>query len=100
MSKKGRRRWTAKQKWQIIAEARQADNTVSEVCRRHGIGTGQFYAWEKKAHQGALEALRGQRRGRKQEAALSQMQTELNRMRKVVAELSAENLELKKGRWP
>lgn len=100
MSKKKRRRWTAKQKWQIIAEARQTENSVSEVCRRHGIGTGQFYTWEKKARQGALEALRANRRKGKQDAALSQMQVELDRMRKVVAELSAENLELKKGRWP
>lgn len=100
MAKKGRRRWTAEQKWQIVAEGRQADNPVSEVCRRHGISAGQFYAWEKKAKQGALEGLRHTRRGNKKDTALNQAEMELTRLRKVVAELSAENLELKKGRWP
>ncbi|MHA2065231.1 MAG: transposase [Candidatus Thorarchaeota archaeon] len=37
-----------------MEEARKTDSTVSEVCRRYGIGTGQFYAWEKHARQGAL----------------------------------------------
>ena len=42
----------------MIEEARKTDSTISEVCRRHGIGTGQFYAWEKHARRGALAALR------------------------------------------
>jgi transposase len=49
MSSRKRRRWTAEQKLQIIEEARQSDTTVSEVRRRHGIGTGQFYEWERLA---------------------------------------------------
>ncbi len=47
MSSQKRRHWKAEEKYQMIAEARQTDSTVSEVCRRHGIGTGQFYACEK-----------------------------------------------------
>jgi transposase-like protein len=38
---------------------------VSEVCRRHGISAGQFYAREKQARTGAVEALQGSRRGPK-----------------------------------
>ena len=97
---KRHRRWTAEQKWQIIREARQTGNTVSEVCRRHGIASGQFYSWEKQAQKGALKALRNGNRRRKQSAEITQMQAELDRLRRVVAELSVENLELKKGRWP
>ncbi|MCC6192137.1 MAG: hypothetical protein IT318_24165 [Anaerolineales bacterium] len=60
-----------------------------------------FYQWERAAERGALTALNNQPRGRKklrpdEEALL----TELNRLREVVVELSAENLQLKKGRWP
>ena len=82
----------------IIEEARQAGQTISEVCRRHGIATGQFYAWEKKARQGDLEGLRAVKR--KQSNRETQLETEIARLRAVAAELSAENLELKKGRWP
>jgi len=49
MITKSRRHWTAEAKLQIIEEARQTPQTVSEVCRHHGIATGQFYAWEKQA---------------------------------------------------
>ena len=98
MGSQSRRRWTAEEKLAIIEEARQAGQTVSEVCRRHGIATGQFYAWEKKARQGALEGLRAGKR--KQSGREAQLKEEITRLRAVAAEVSAENLELKKGRWP
>lgn len=100
MKTQRRRHWTADTKLGIIEEARHTPCTVSEVCRRHGVAVGQFYAWEKRAHQGALEALRNGRRGRNKNDVSAQLQAEIERLRAVVAELSAENLELKKGRWP
>ena len=42
MSSQKRRQWTA-ENLQIIGEAQQTDATVSKVCRRKGIGTGQSY---------------------------------------------------------
>ncbi len=100
MPNQNRRRWTAEEKLNIIEEARQTSQTISEVCRRHGIAPGQFYAWEKQARNGALEALRAKRAGRKRAKRETELETEVTRLRAVVAELSAENLELKKGRWP
>jgi transposase len=99
VDKKGQRRWTAEEKLGIIEEARQTPQTVSGVCRRHGIATGQFYGWEKKARQGALEALRSKKPGRKRASPETQLKEELTRLRAVVTELSAENLQLKKGLW-
>ena len=100
MKTPSRRHWTAQEKLGIIEEARQTPCTVSEVCRRRGLAVGQFYAWEKQARQGALEALRNGRRGRKKDDATAQLHTEIQRLWAVIAELSAENLELKRGRWP
>jgi transposase len=100
MSAKKRRHWTAEEKLNILEEACQTPQTVSGVCRRHGTATGQFYAWEKKARQGALEALRARKRGRKSRNQEVQLKAEVTRLRAVVAELSTENLELKKGLWP
>jgi transposase len=100
MTTQNRRRWTAEEKLRIIEEARQAEQTVSEVCRRHGVAAGQFYTWEKRARQGALEALRRRKGGRKRSDPSRQLQVEVERLRVVVAELSVENLELKRGRWP
>ena len=100
MSSQKRRQWTAEQKLQVLEEARQTDATVSEVCRRQGIGTGQFYKWEKLAREGALNGLRAQKRGRKESIDVARLENELQRLRIVVTELSSENVELKRGRWP
>ena len=100
MSSQKQRQWTAEQKLQIIKETRQSDATVSEVCRRHGIGSGQFYKWERLAREGALDGLRAQKRGRKESAGVTRLENEVQRLRAVIAELSAENLEPERGRWP
>ena len=42
MTMSQRRSWSAPQKLSILDEARQADMSVSEVCRRHGISVGQY----------------------------------------------------------
>jgi transposase-like protein len=100
MTTQQRRRWTAEEKLRILEEARQTGQSVSEVCRRHQVATGQFYLWEKQARQGALVALRNHPRGRLRADPTSPLHGEIDRLRTVVAELSAENLQLKKGLWP
>ena len=98
--RKVRRQIPADTKWQILKEGRSTNLTISQVCDQHQISPTLFYQWERAAERGALQALQGQPRGRKklrptEEALL----TELQRLREVIAELSSENLRLKKGRW-
>ncbi len=40
-----RRSWTAEQKFEIAAESLQPGTSAIAVARKHGIGTGQLYAW-------------------------------------------------------
>jgi transposase-like protein len=99
--KQARRQFTADLKYQILREARQTGTPVSQVCAKHRISPTLFYQWERAAERGAKTALNAQPRGRKklrpsEEALLA----ELTRLREVVTELSAENLQLKRGRWP
>jgi transposase len=94
------RKWTAEEKLQILDEARKAGQPVSDVCRRHQIAPTQFYEWEKQARTGALEALRAKKRGRKPSTTEAYLKDEVVRLRTVVAELSVETLQLKKGLWP
>ena len=42
-----RRRWSWDQKRAIVEESRLAHASVSEICRKHGIGTGQLYTWRR-----------------------------------------------------
>jgi transposase len=99
-SAKIRRRWTAEEKLSILEEARQAGQSISDVCRRNQIAPGQFYAWERQARQAALSALKNSRPGRKTPDPTDALQAQILRLQSVIAEISAENLDLKKGFWP
>jgi transposase len=90
-----RRRWNARQKLDIVLEARQAGRTVLEVCRRHEISSSLFYAWERQACQGAIAALE-QGSGRQARSGEATARAELERMRVLVADLTAENLQLRR----
>jgi transposase len=95
-----RRKFSAETKLQILKEGRQTNLSLSQVCDQYQIRPTLFYQWERLADRAAMTALQGQPRGRKklrpsEEALLAEVQ----RLREVIAELSSENLQLKKGRW-
>ena len=95
-----RQRLTTKKKLRILDEAQQPDVQIAELCRRHGIGTSQFYTWREQARQGAKAALNqpaGRKGQSKTDAAIERLLAERDRLRAVVAEITAENLDLRKN---
>jgi transposase-like protein len=95
-----RRQFTAEGKLKIVREARLANIPVSQVCTKHDISPTLFYQWERRADAGARTALQAQPRGRKKlRPAEEELLVEIARLREIIAELSGENLQLKKGRW-
>lgn len=98
--RKTRRQIPADIKWQILKEGRSTNLTVSQVCDQYHISPTQFYQWERTAERGARQALQGQPRGRKKlRPSEEALQNEIQRLREVIAEITSENLRLKKGRW-
>ncbi|MCL0048120.1 transposase, partial [Dehalococcoidia bacterium] len=91
------RRLSTEEKLRVVEEGRQSGASISEVCRRHQIAHTQFYRWERLARQGALEALRNGARKARNGKREEQLLAEITRLRAVVAELTAENLTLKRG---
>jgi transposase-like protein len=99
-AKQPRRQFTAEAKFKIIREARLGNVPVSQVCAKYTISPTLFYQWERTAEAGARLALQAQPRGRKKlRPAEEELLTEVTRLREIIAELSSENLQLKKGRW-
>ena len=90
MSKREHRRFTAEQKLEILREADQPGVTVSEVCRRHGLSPSVFYRWR------AVPLKRDAQRAPRKDDPEARHKAEIERMRAVIAEITAENLELKK----
>lgn len=95
-----RRHLTADEKLRILEEAQQPGVQIAELCRRHGIGTSQFYTWREQARQGAKVALSqpaGRKGQSKVEAAVDRLMADRDRLRAVIAEITAENLDLRKN---
>lgn len=96
--KRSYRRFTAEEKRTILEEIQQPGVTLSEVCRKNRVSPGLVYRWRAVTQQATTEALQQvDSRGKSQpDATVVRLQAELDRMRRVVAEITAENLEMKK----
>ncbi len=90
-----RKKWAAAEKLRIVLASMQPNVEVSELCRREGINPTQYYGWKKQLLASAGRVF--DEHDRKPDAAQEKKEAELRRMKDVVAEITAENLELKKG---
>jgi transposase len=96
MSQSGqRRKWTAAEKLRIVLTGLQPNVEVAELCRREGINPAQYYGWKKQLLSSATKIFDAAES--KRSAAEDKTEADLRRMKDVVAEITAENLELKKG---
>ncbi len=96
MSKpKRRRRWAAEKKLKIVLETLQSDQKLAEICRREGISPTQVYHWRKQLLRSA-EAVFGRKQTNGEDRRIAKLATETQRMKNVIAEITAENLDLKK----
>lgn len=97
MSEKGsRRKWGAAEKLRIVLAGMQSGVEVSDLCRREGLNPVQFYAWRKQLL-GSADRVFEDRRGRP-DAQQQRLEADNARFKDVIAEITAENLELKKRR--
>jgi transposase len=91
-----RKKWPASDKLRIVLAGLQPNVEVSELCRREGINPTQYYGWKKQLLGSATKIFDGAGDS-KRTASEEKRDAELRRMKDVVAEITAENLELKKG---
>jgi len=89
-----KRNWTPEEKMQIVLEGMRGDATVAEVCRRHGISATLYYEWKDKVMNSAGEIFK--HGNGKPDHEKEKMQARLNRLESVIAEITSENLEMKK----
>jgi transposase-like protein len=94
MSEQRRRRWKASDKLRIVLTCLQPGVEVSEVCRREGINPTMFYTWKKKLMASASQVF--EERVKKRDVERERAEREMSRMKDVIAEITAENLELNK----
>lgn len=93
-----RRQYSAEQKYKIVKEALTTDQQVTEVCRKYGVGVSLFYKWQEQFLSGARSGLE---RGKTSPSSLElrkleSLEKDNTRMKDVIAEITAENIEFKK----
>jgi transposase len=95
MSERKRRRRTAEEKLRIVLAGLDGSIQLSELCRREGINPTQYYGWKKQLLGAAGKIFdQGQSKPSAKEERLA---AELSRAKDVIAEITAENLDLQKG---
>ena len=97
MSASNRRKWTPEQKLQLVLESLQSDQQVAEICRREGVSPNLIYKWRQQLTQSAASVFadkRGHRNG--EDPKVAKLAAENQKMKDVIAEITSENIVLKK----
>ena len=89
-----RRQRKAEDKLRIVLEGLEGGVEISDLCRREGIHPNQYYQWKKQLL-GSADQVFGSARSRPSREQ-QRTETELARAKDVIAEITAENLDLKK----
>lgn len=94
--RKNRRSWPASEKLRIVLAGMDGSIEISELCRREGVNPTQYYGWKKHLLGSAAKVFESGAEG-KPSARQQRLETDLRRAKDVIAEITAENLDLKKG---
>jgi transposase-like protein len=98
---KKRRKLSAEEKFEIYQECQKPDAKIGEILRKHGLYSSDLQKIRRTVEEGALEALRQSRPGRKKVTTVpvenhEELQAELREKEKALAEMSVLFTALKK----
>ena len=94
--KKSQRRFTAKEKYDILQEGEYGSMTINEVCRKNRISTALYYQWRKQAQDAMLKGLNPKSRLKNKNPHEQELEAENERLKATLLEITQENIELKK----
>jgi len=92
--RRGRRKFSAEQKLRIVLAGLQSDTKVSELCRREGITAAQYYQWKDRLLGSATKVF--DQKDSQPSVREERLATDNSRLKDVIAEITSENVELKK----
>ena len=95
MKERKRVKRTPTEKLRMVVSGMDTNVNIAELCRREGIGVTQFYGWRKKLLSSAKEVFED--KSKKKSGQEEKLEVENRRLKEVIAEITSENFELKKG---
>jgi transposase len=92
-----RRKFKPDEKIRIILEGLKGEDSISEICRREGIAPSVYYKWSKAFLEAGKKRLNGDTAREATSNDVSDLRTENDQLKQLVAELSLDNRILKKS---
>lgn len=92
-----RKRYTAEEKIRIVMEGIRGDDPISTICRREGIHANMYYKWLKSFMEAGKACLKGEDKRGATHAEVDELKRDNDRLKQLVADLSVENMVLKKS---
>lgn len=95
----GRRKFTPEQKYKVVKEVLTTDIGVSGASKKYGVSSALIYQWQEKFLEGAREGLERRKHGTcsAEQRKIDQLSKDNDRMKDVIAEITAENISFKKS---
>lgn len=95
--RKTRRKYSAEEKIRIVLEGLRGEEKVADLCRREGISQSIYYKWSKDFMEAGKSRLAGDTKREATREDVSDLRSENEQLRQVVAELVLTNRVLKKS---
>jgi len=92
-----RRQFSAEEKIRIVLEGLRGEESISELCRREGIASSQYYGWSKEFLEAGKKRLAGDTARAATSDEVKHLRREATALKEVVADLTLENRLLKKS---
>jgi transposase len=92
-----RRKFTPEEKVRIVIEGIRGEIPISVLCRREGIRSNVYYKWLKDFMEAGKARLKGDTLREASRTEVEGLRRESDRLKELVANLSVENLVLKKS---
>ncbi len=97
IKRRTRRKFKSEEKIRIILEGLKGEDSISEICRREGIAPSVYYKWSKGFLEAGKKRLNGDTAREANSDDVTELRTENNQLKQLVAELSLKNRVLKKS---
>ena len=92
-----RRKYSSEEKIRIVLEGLKGEVSIVELCRREGIVSNLYYRWSKDFLEAGKKRLSGDTAREATSSEVTDLRSENDQLKQLVAELSLNNRHLKKS---
>ena len=93
-----RKHYTPEQKFKMVKDILKSGMSLSDIQKRYGVSPQNFYRWQEEFFEGALERFRTGKQGptSSELRKINELTRDNEKMKTVIAEITSENIQLKK----